>query len=371
MQTLFKHSESANPYPLYAVRLQQTPVYYDANANLWAVYSYAGCNKLLHHPSAIVPPLPVAAGLNDYAVSTIRQLTRLSNAPAHEMLRRLTLQLFQRRRPVTAGELLTELLANKRQTDWVHVSRQLPLLHLLRSLGFAAATISYALQHITTLVTLLFPQKTPEQVTALNPVMATLYELTAQHLQQQQHLLALITDEQVQHAAVSNLIGLMIQCYDAGRGLLCNTLLQLLSLPSFAGSPPAAAWFYTIAVETARHNPPIHNTRRLLTSEVLLHHQLIPANSQVLLVLAAANRDAAQFRHPGQFDSTRVNNHEQLSFGTGMHACIAKHESLQLAADCMASLFTRYPALQPLFNELSYEPLVNARLPVSIPIKLY
>jgi hypothetical protein len=38
--TLFLHSRITDPYSLYHRRLAESPVYWDADAQLWAIYSY-------------------------------------------------------------------------------------------------------------------------------------------------------------------------------------------------------------------------------------------------------------------------------------------------------------------------------------------
>ncbi len=73
--------------------------------------------------------------------------------------------------------------------------------------------------------------------------------------------------------------------------------------------------------EMLRFDPPTHALLRLTTREVELDTTLIPEGSLVLLLLAAANRDPAQYERPDEFILERKAR-GSLSFGYGPHACV-------------------------------------------------
>ena len=89
-----------------------------------------------------------------------------------------------------------------------------------------------------------------------------------------------------------------------------------------------------------------------------------------MLVLAAANRDAGQFAHPGTYDPARPNNHTHLGFGFGAHMCVAKAFSTQLAAEALQYLFEHYSSVRLLEEAIAYEPLANLRLPKRMTVSL-
>src|SRR5258708_944984 len=106
---------------------------------------------------------------------------------------------------------------------------------------------------------------------------------------------------------VSNLVGLFIQSYDAGRGILGNSLLQL-SLQGDLSKLQAGNRDYIAAavLETLRYDPPVHNPRRILTEDIFIDHTKLEKGQLVVLMLAAANRDARRFTHTGIFDPYRA-----------------------------------------------------------------
>ena len=165
---------------------------------------------------------------------------------------------------------------------------------------------------------------------------------------------------------VANLVGLLIQSHDAGRGLLCNALLQLLQRGK--GVPADSAGWQGVIAETLRFDPPIHNTRRVLAQALEVGGRVLPAGAAVLLVLASANRDEAVFEQGDRFNAERTNNNAHLSFGAGAHACAAHHFASALAARTLAALFRGGRRVALLQRDIAFEPMINARLPKQLPI---
>ena len=126
----------------------------------------------------------------------------------------------------------------------------------------------------------------------------------------------------------------------------------------------------SVIIESLRFDPPIHNTRRVAVGDIVLNDMVIKKGDKIVLVLASANRDANQFLNPENFDPTRVNNGEHLTFGTGGHECLAKHFSIRLATDALLYLFGQYKNVSLLDENIDYEPLSNARLPKNILISI-
>lgn len=73
--------------------------------------------------------------------------------------------------------------------------------------------------------------------------------------------------------------------------------------------------------EVLRYLPPVWFLMRRTREDVELAGQHIPANQNVLIWTASANRDAAQFPDPDRFDIEREPN-RHLAFGHGIHFCV-------------------------------------------------
>jgi cytochrome P450 len=159
---------------------------------------------------------------------------------------------------------------------------------------------------------------------------------------------------------------LFIQSYDAGRGILSNSLLQILANKSFSDRSE----IQKSIIETLRFDPPIHNTRRVANTDIILGETIIKEGEKILLVLASANRDSEKFETESNFDIERVNNNENLTFGIGGHMCLAKHFSINLATEVLWFLFKEHNTIKLLENSIEYEPMINARLPKNIWISI-
>jgi cytochrome P450 len=363
MNALFLQADVADPYALYAERLATQPVWHDEANDLWALHSYAACKAVLDSAAHI--PAVASDLLSPAAAAVAARLARLSNPPLHAEYRRIALHLHDAMTPVDTGALLDGLLdaQETEEVDWVgSVCKVLPPLAVLKGLRFADADIAIVLPQVEAMTKIMHANKSAAMAGAVNETVATAHPIVARHLEQ---LLPAQWPGEWRDAALTNLLGLLIQSYDAGRGLLSNALLQMLAHPGLAGDAQAMG---QLVIETLRFDPPIHNTRRVLAEEMVLEGCRLEKGSTVLLVLAAANRDPARFSHPAEFDPARPGNDEHLSFGSGMHGCVAKHFSVRLAIDALCALRQRYAHIELRQAQLDYEPLVNARLAKEIRI---
>jgi len=372
MHTLFLHADVQDPYTVYRQRLASAPVYWDEQNQLWALYSYAVCSAVLQHEHAYIPAVdaPNAHGLNEYALSIKEHLVRLQNGKAHIVARSIAMQLHQCMWPVEIAEVAAQLIgaaATGGVIDWgTVIAKQLPVRVLLKSFGFEQTDEAMIAAQLPVLATIMWPHKTPDQVNGINAIAKEIYGAVEAHLLKKG--IAPGNDDSLLPLYVSNCIGLFIQSYDAGRGLLCNALLSLLEEDNIQA---AVNNLRQAIVETLRFNPPVHNTRRVAAGAIELDGVAIPEGAAMLVVLAAANRDAMQFVEPDRFHINRANNHQHLSFGAGIHACLADHFVTQLVQECLLYLFTQYKKIALIETPLQYERLVNARLVKRMLIKIF
>jgi pimeloyl-[acyl-carrier protein] synthase len=94
--------------------------------------------------------------------------------------------------------------------------------------------------------------------------------------------------------------------------------------------------------------------------ETAIGGALIPARSLVLVVLAAANRDPAQFPLPDRFDITRRPN-DHLAFGDGIHYCVGADLARFTASTAITSMLDRFPELKLADQMPAYKSSLFAR----------
>ena len=351
------------PRKFYTQKRAAHPVCYAKAQQSWLIYAYPQAKEVLLHQDALIPELNVSqAGLNKNATQLIQQLARLNNFEQHQQSRAAALQIYNQMQPVATQDLIDLLLKPVIAgvpVDWVElVCKRLPALYILKSLNVGAQDCVFLIDHLPVLVKIMSPQQNPATIEQLNELIDILFPLLQKYLPDSPTSQDNITAEEWITLLTSNLIGLLIQSYDAGRGLLTNTLLQLTHQPPLPVTE-AENYFEQAVVETLRFDPPIHLTRRVAGKDLLISDQLIKKGEMIIILLASANLDPQVFESPLTYNPSRGNNQEHLTFGAGHHHCLAKHLTIRLTAEAFKILYHR---IQILPQSFTYEPLLNARL---------
>jgi cytochrome P450 len=374
-----------NLYAFYESMLKENPVCWDDGNKCWVIYSHAGCKSILNNPFAYIPSVGPKNDqmFNIYASLMTSQFVRLSNGPQHEIARHTAGLLFEKTKGIDIKDIADQLMRKEPKTneiDWVNtICKKLPVLAVLKCFGFNSPDCDLILSRSEQLVKIMLDNKTAEQMILINEAAEEIFRIAEKHLLKSGFyepviitLSKIYPNENIISWCVSNLIGLsIIQGYDANRGLLSNSLLQILKNSHLiSGHITDRGYLRKLVIETLRFDPPVHNTKRIAANDIFIEDQVIKKNEEILLVLAAANRDPAIFTRPGIFDVERINNTEHLTFGFGRHACMASDFAVNLTLETLTYFFDRYKTIKLLEENILYEPRVNVRLPKSILISL-
>jgi cytochrome P450 len=165
-------------------------------------------------------------------------------------------------------------------------------------------------------------------------------------------------------AVVANAIGFMTQAYEATAGLIGNSLRALAARPGLRASVAAnPAQLEAVIREVLRHDAPVQNTRRFLAADGVIGGQPMAAGDTVLVVLAAANHDAAANPRPERFDEARASR-RTFTFGVGPHACPGETLAVSIARAGVESLLAHGLDLDALPARPAYQPSGNVRIPL-------
>jgi len=121
---------------------------------------------------------------------------------------------------------------------------------------------------------------------------------------------------------VANAVLLVTAAIDTTAGLIGNAIACLLERPALqerVRREPALV--PAVVEETLRFEPSALSCSRTAGVDLVLEGVAIPAGSQLLLGLAAANRDPRRFADPDRFDVDRELS-GLVSFGGGRHFCL-------------------------------------------------
>ena len=135
------------------------------------------------------------------------------------------------------------------------------------------------------------------------------------------------------HETTTNLIGATVRAL-----FLRPELHQSLADPDTVGS---------VLEELIRHDGPVHHaTFRFAAEPVELGGVIIPEGGQVLISLAAANRDERAYTDPDAVDVDREGP-RHLGFGHGIHHCLGAGLARLEGAIAITALLQRFPDLRP------------------------
>lgn len=168
------------------------------------------------------------------------------------------------------------------------------------------------------------------------------------------------------------LLGNCILMFFAGHSttkyLIGNSILTLLNHPEqlhLLQADPNSIQM-TIA-EVLRYDNPVQFISRTALSDIQLSNQTIHRGQVVHCILAAGNRDPAQFPDPNKFDIRRQPN-PYLSFGQGIHICLGKHLAKLVAEIAVVTLVRRLPGLSLATESLEWEETFLVRGLKSLPV---
>ncbi len=96
--------------------------------------------------------------------------------------------------------------------------------------------------------------------------------------------------------------------------------------------------------EMLRYDGPVQATSRRAKVDAEIGGTAIPAGAECFVLLAAANRDPAQFSNPNRFDITREPR-DHVAFGEGIHFCIGAPLARLEGAIAIGETLRRFPHL--------------------------
>ncbi|RGC69185.1 Cytochrome P450 107B1 [Micromonospora sp. MW-13] len=158
----------------------------------------------------------------------------------------------------------------------------------------------------------------------------------------QAHAAERLTDTEV----VAMAIMLLLSGHETTVCFIGSAIVAMLRDPGLADAVRRDSALLPPAIEELlRLNGPVtRGVARFTKEEVEFGGVRIPAGEMVVVSLAAANRDPAQFPRPEVVDLAR-NRNPHLSFGHGMHHCLGQALARQQATIALGTVLRRLPDL--------------------------
>ncbi|SCG69869.1 Cytochrome P450 [Micromonospora humi] len=361
-----------DPYPTYERLRAHGPVV-QAGPVFYAVTGYAEADAILRDARFGV----MDDGLRDQfmpgwrespAVLSISRSMLRTNPPDHSRMRRLAAGAFTPRRiaamrgvvEAQADALVDAMLAGGRggaPVDFMaEFAYPLPVGVICALLGVPAADRPLFRRWATDLTGVLEPEITMDELAVADRGAAELRayftELVAARRRAPADDLttALVQahdggDRLTGDELLANLIVLLVAGFETTTNLLGNGLVALLDHPRAAATLREHPEFAPAYVdELLRYDSPVQLTSRMSTAPSTYGGVDLPAESWVIVMLGAANRDPRRYPEPGRFDPWRPQIHP-LSFGAGPHYCLGAALARLEAQVAVPLLLRRLPEL--------------------------
>ena len=356
----------ANPYPHYRPLLAGPPRVLDMGYKLALVARYADVRAILTDHATFSSVLPKGVGFDEQAKVFGDAPTMLgSDPPTQTRLRRLVSRDFTPRRIRELEPRIREIAKNlldsvgrKGEFDvMADLANPLPVMVISDLLGVPPedyrqfkAWSDTIIEADNTLPGMPIPDEIKTAFVELrsyfvreidrrrkNPGPDLVSALVAAHDEAE----ALNADELLQF-----LVLLLLAGNETTTNLIGNGMLALGHKPEAMAALRLTPELMRGAIEEMlRYDGPVQATFRTATKDTIIGGTPIAAGMGAFVILAAANRDPAQFKDPETFDMTR-NPNEHMAFGDGIHFCIGAPLARMEGAIAIGAALERFPNLR-------------------------
>jgi hypothetical protein len=363
-----------NPYPVYKELREESPVYWSDVMQLWILTRYDDVYAVLRDHARFSSERTRATNPFVKQMEAFRQAsgplgrapTMLSlDPPAHTRMRNLVNKAFtprvvERSRPriQEIAETLLDGLADPNEIDVVRdLAIPLPVIVIAEVLGVPptdrARFKAWSSDIAGTLGGAFQPMEVLERAQRSANEIADYFrsQIEERRRAPREDLLSALVaaEEQGDLLSMDELLATCILLLVAGNetttNLIGNGMLTLIENPDQGRLLQDNPALIADAVdEMLRYDGPVQMTSRIVLAEMEFEGKRFEPGQVVLAVLAAANRDPAQFPDPDRFDVQREGRH--LAFGHGIHYCLGAPLALAEAQVAFAELLRRFPEPQ-------------------------
>ena len=373
MSALVSPEGRQNPYPLYET-LREHGNLLEIKPGLMVAIGYAEADRLLREPAlrvqdgqsydVIYPGWRAHSSLRGYTDSML-----YTNPPDHARIRRLVSGGFTAKRVAElrpAIEQMTDRLldrmaecgADGSPVDFIaEFASRLPIAVISELLGVPeedqawfrtiAADLTIALEGINNV------SKLGGADAAMDELAVYFTEIIEDRRRHPMNdvvsAMVNIHDTDGDRLTLDEMLGNMMLMLTAGfettSFLLGHALLLAFEHPEHAVRLRTEPGFSVSYVEEVlRFETPVQATSRWAASDVQTLGTTVPADTKVVCVLGAANRDPRRYAEPTRFDPDRQDI-QPLSFAAGSHFCLGAPLSRLEAQIALPKLLRRFPDL--------------------------
>jgi cytochrome P450 len=372
----FRADQAGEPYPWLEVSRREAPVFYWPQHRLWCVTRYEDINAILRDPKTYSNRKVIrfenlseefAAAFPDGRPDKV--LVTL-DPPEHGRLRRLAQAAFSpqliesKRAEIRAlcNRLIDAFIADGSADLVAAYADRLPVQAITRVVGAPLERTPFFRQWALDRLIMLrgAPDFSPEQRRELidralefNGWLRAFVEERRDNPRDDlaSTLLHATTPEGDPALSVQEILGLIATILSAGSTstahLIVMMVRELLRSPQQWEELRADRSLIKNAVEESlRFRTSVHGVLRTTTRDVELHGVTIPADSDIYIYYASAQRDEKVFRDPDRFDIHRADVYKHFAFGRFVHVCLGAPLARMEAEETLHAFLDRLPTLR-------------------------
>ena len=385
---LLDPASRADPYPLYAKFRERGPIQLPA-VNVTVFSTSRDCDEVLRHPSSssnrwnsTIAQRQLASGA--WSKPAVPPGFLFLDPPDHTRLRKLVSKAFA---PKVVNALqpditamvdgLLDQIAERGHFDVIgDLAYPLPVAVICRLLGVpledepmfsqASALLAEALDPFVA-ITGAPSGKFEERMHAVRWLRGYFHELIERRRSHpgDDLLSGLIAveesgDQLTEEEIVSTCNLLLIAGHETTVNLIGNAILAMLRRPEqWAALGADAGRASAVVEETLRYDPPVQLAGRNALEDMVIGDTRMVKGDIMLVLLAAAQRDPAEYDRPDTFDPDR-GTLRHLGFGRGVHYCLGAPLARLEAGVALSAVTARFPGAR-LDSEPQYKTNVTLR----------
>lgn len=347
---LFDDASIQDPYPLYRRMMETAPLHRIGDSAFYAVCGWDAVNDAIARPedfsSNLTATMTYQPGgpVGTFEMAGLGGATHVlatADDPAHAVHRKALLPQLAAKRirafePVIAdtAQRLWSVNAGGGHIEWMGaIANRLPMMIVGQIIGVPDSDIDQLVRWGYAATQMVEGLVSPDELTAAGVAVAELGEYIR---------------DQFRRAAADpqdNLLGDLASACACGELDELTAQMMMLILFGAGGESTAsllgsAAWLLatrpdiqqqlrdhptlldSFLEEVLRYEPPFRGHYRHVVKDTALSGVQLNANSRLLLLWGAANRDPAHFAAPDEFRLDRSDGKGHISFGKGPHFCV-------------------------------------------------
>jgi hypothetical protein len=396
----FESAYLVNPFPFLERARSEEPIFFNSDINYWIVTRFEDIkgifknHKVFTAENTITPVVPFPDHIlkmltdGDYTPEPV-----LSNnvPPSHTRIRSKVNTLFTPKRMADfepdickiVNDQIDKFVGNGCGDIVKELTYDLPALVLFHILGVPECDVSQVKEWAGNRIKLYYGKPTAEEQIEMTknlvPFWKYTQELVSRKLADPQDDLTSdlirIRDGDDNILSINEICSLMITLLVAGHetttAQMTNGIYYLLSertkwdelRNNFKLIPNAVE-------EILRFDPAVCAWRRVAREAVTIGGIDIPKDANLLLMLNSANRDAAIFEDPDQFELRRESANQHIAFGYGIHFCVGAQLARLELRILFEELTRRMPELRLVPDQaFQFVPNISFRGPISLQLE--